>query len=135
MATPPQMRVVRADTLAGAEDMPSWALAAFTAINQTLAEICNALAGRLTRGDNFLGGEKVGLLFTSPGSGVATQKVKHGMDSTPKHFTVTKLELTSGSALTAAYSVTWAPVSDGLLEVSFQGLPASSEYRFNCTYE
>jgi len=135
MSAPPKYRIVRADQMGDGGEMPGWALSAFGAINQTLREVCNSLGKGLTRGDNMLAGSKAGLVYTTPASGANTTKVQCDMASPPKHFWVSRLERDDGTAISSAWSITWRNLAGTQVEVTFQGLTASTKYVFSCLYE
>lgn len=135
MSAPPKLRTVRADQTKGGGEMPDWAMAAFSAINQTVRELCSSLSKGLTRADNLAGGSKAALFITTPASGSPIIRVRCGAGSPPGHFVVSKLERDDAATITDVWSITWRNLSGTEVEVTFQGLAASTKYKFSCLYE
>lgn len=137
MASAPTPRLLRASDFG--DSLPNGVGALLDAFNQFQQETINALAGRLTLGDNIAAGFKEKLPFTSPASGNATLKIEWRTASAPRLANVGWLERVDGGELTAAWSATFALVDGGdsarlgliggYLVVSFQGLPASTQFR------
>ncbi len=134
MATPPQMRGFRQDDDSAGDVTPGVANA-LAGISATLSGLIDICRKRLNRADNFEGGARTGLKFTSPSSGNATVKFKYEQATRPAHVWCTDIERDDSSDLTSAYSMTWAFSGEGQIELSFQGLPASTDFTCSVCHE
>ncbi len=135
MARPPRFRAIRPEDLPG--EVPEWAQTFLLTLNDALGTIANALTGGLTREDNFRAGERVGLTFRTEATVANTWpvEVKHGMPVSPRHVVCSRMDRVDGAAHSAAWSMSWKLGTNGLIQLTFQGLSASTEYRFNLLYE
>jgi len=135
MAQPPRFRAIRPEDLKG--DVPEWAQQLLLALNETLGSIASALTGRLTRSENFLSGSKSGGTFRTKATLADTWpvEVKNLLPFQPTHVICSRLERVDGAAITDAWSYTWKMGANGLIQLSFQGLSVSTEYRFSLLYE
>lgn len=135
MAAPPRFKALRPEDLQ--DNVPKWGEQLLLAWNETIGGIANALTRRLTRGDNFLAGERIGGTFRTKATAADTWpiEVKNELPFPPRHVCVSKLERVDGSDITTAWSMTWRMGASNLIQLSFQGLPASTEFRFSILYE
>lgn len=107
----------------------------FQIINEAFGQLSGMLTRQLSRADNFTGNSREDITFASPGSGVATVTFKYTMATAPKHVNVSRLVRKDGAAITAAWSSTWTLLENSQIELTFQGLPASTSYSCNAIYE
>jgi hypothetical protein len=132
MAPPPRIRSIARESIPGA---PAWVDPLLQLIGEALGQVSIALSRRLTRTENFYAGEKLGVFFKTPASGVPMALVKWDTVDKPKHVDVTSLARLDGVAITAAWSCTHVLNQRGQIELSFQGLAASTDYRCNVRWE
>jgi hypothetical protein len=134
MAPPPKPLNLRAEDMG---DLPEWAQNLVEQLNTFAAQVNECLSKGITRTDNLQATGKVGLVFTTKATASDTFpiKVAHGLPQNPEHADCTKLERADGTAVSAAYSMTWSATSEGQALISFQGLSNSTKYRVNLTFE
>lgn len=131
MAIPPQWRPFRQD---GSGAIDASVATALSNQSDTASEISSALTKGLTRSENFAGTSRENVIFRAETTGAGSTRVKHNMAANPKHVVVSSLARTDGSPL-AVWSNSWSIVSNGLVEIVFQGLVASTQYTFNVLFE
>ena len=134
MAQPPKPLGLTPDALGA--DVPQWARVMVEQLNAYAASVNECLEGGITR-SNTANSEKVGLVFTTKAAALDTFpiSVKHGLDNTPRHVQLGKLERDDAAVVTAGVSMTWRASSDGQVLIWFQGLSNSTKYRVSLTFE
>jgi hypothetical protein len=115
---------------------PSWMSDLFSSLNDALTALADGFNRRLTRGENLAMGGKVGGTFktANPATSTAAVRIKHDLATQPKHVVVTQL-LEAGGLPTAVWSAGWRLNANGEIELSFQGLAASTLYTYSVTWE
>lgn len=129
---PPRIKSFSRESVPGA---PAFMEQVFLLLNEALSQISGALSRRLTRNENMYASEKMGCEFTTPATGVPTLTIKWDVVSKPKHVDVTGLRRSDSAAITSAWSCTYDLTSTGNIQLSFQGLAASTTYRCNVRWE
>lgn len=121
------------------EDFPSqksWIGALLQSLNQFMESVVGSLDRGLTVADN-MDAQMAQVTVTSTGSGVITEPASFKVTtrSRPTQLLVGKVEVVSGSAVTAAVFPTWefVPASNTLKITSIAGLANSSKYKINLT--
>ena len=118
-------------------DTPQWFQDLLTPLNQFLGDTVQALAGNLTRRDNFLSTTKTSA-FTSAASGNTSVKVMHGLPNNPTAAYVFQIAPVSASVYgtwTSAWSFVWRLTANNTVEFLFQGLPASTQFTATFGFE
>lgn len=130
MSPPPKVSKLRKEDF---KDLPDWFDAVMDPLNDFMTAVSAALSQGLTRSENFNSVLRTGVEFTGTGTSVT---VKHSLGRRPVSVQLAQLEVTSGAALAAAWSMTWAFSGTGTdLALSFQGLPTGRNYRASLILE
>lgn len=134
MASPPRFRRIARESIPGA---PAWVEPLLLILNGALGTIALALSGSLTRRENIRSADKVQFRLTTLAVVANTwpKAVKNELPVKVTHCACTYLAKASGAAITAAWSMTWKPNQRNEIELSFQGLEASTEYVATIAYE
>lgn len=133
MAQPPRIRGLSRENT---PDAPAWWDRVLAVLLPFFSDTTNALTKGLTRRENMVGGTGE-VTFTTKGTVADTWPVamKHDMASRPSDWWISRIEKTSGAALANAVSLTAKLNQKNQLELTFQGLEASTEYRARIMYE
>lgn len=134
MAQPPRFKSFSRENF---PDAPEWFAQFLLPLNEVTSGLVNAISKRLTRKENFLAAEKVGLVFTTRETAADTfpLRLKSELPSRPTHLWVTRLDVVEGEPISTPFSLTWRMAASGEIEVTFQGLAASTKYRATLAYE
>ena len=135
MAASPKPLALRAEDLG---DVPEWGRAMMERLNEFSAQVSECMSKGVTRGENLSATDKIDLVFTTQSTPANTFpiRISHGLaNGVAKHVDCTKLERVDGTAISSAWSMTWGNTSEGMVNVTFQGLTGSVKYRANFTFE
>lgn len=128
MAAPPKTKGLLLEDF---KEAPSWLGKLFTPLNEFMSSVSNALSGRLTRKDNFLGYSEA-FDFTTKAAAADTfplrfkNKLLGG--AKPTSVWVGQIHKYSGAKMVAAWSPEWVLNSDGEVEITLTGLENSTRY-------
>lgn len=133
MASPPRLRGLTREAF---PDAPEWWSRVLGILSPFFLDTTNALTKGLTRKENMVG-DASEVTFTTKATVADTWPVpmKHRMTGRPGHWWCAGIEKTSGAALANAWSLTAKLNQSNQLELTFQGLEASTEYRARIMYE
>lgn len=134
MATPPRLRGFTRDSI---PDLPAWMDRVILLLTNVFADISGALDKNLTRRENMRG-DWSDVEFTTRTTVADTYPilVKNRMaPNRPSLVWGADLERDDGAIISDPWSVTWALGQSGDIELTFQGLRASTKYRARIAYE
>ncbi len=133
MAPPPRIRTLSVEDYPG---IPKEMEPLFGVLNDALTSIADALTKRLTLSENLQAGEAMDKEFKTadPVASTSPVLVKWVLPTTPRHLSITRMRTSDDVALTAAWSYSWDLQDPNLFAIRFQGLTASTSYKFNCLY-
>lgn len=120
-----------------APDAPAWWKDRVLPVLQgALGDVSASLAKGLTRQANFVG-DSDDVSFTTAAVLADTWPVlrKHRMATRPQHVICSQIARKDGTALSAAWSMTWKLNQRNELELTFQGLSTSTDYVARVVYE
>jgi hypothetical protein len=105
--------------------------AVFRVLNPYLSDVGSALSGSLSLTDNLLASVEESKTFrTTTSASDVVLRVKNRLPVRPKSVVVGALAPTADTTtITSAWSHTWKMNSNNEIEVRFQGLSNSTEYR------
>lgn len=134
MGLAPRFKRMSREDFAGS---PAWFDPLFDVLNNVLGDTSNALTKNVTRSENLSATDKVGLTFKTRATIAETWPVvfKNSLATQPLHVVVSRFDRVDGAALTAAYSMTWKMNQSNEVELTFQGLDPSTDYRASVVYE
>ncbi len=134
MSAPPRLRSL---TRESTPDAPGWWDRVLTVLSPFVGDVSSALAKGLTRRENMRGDFNDAVRFTTKATLAATWpvSVKHSMGDRPTSCWLGDLVRADGAAIDDAFSMTWKLSQSNLLELTFQGLAVSTEYRATILYE
>lgn len=134
MAAPPKTKSI---VLEDFKEAPGWFSKLLLPLNEFMGSVANALTGRLTRKDNFLGYYEP-FDFTTDALAANTfplkfkNKLLGGVK--PSSVVVGRIKKYSG-VMSAAWSIEWDMNSAGEVEVIFTGLENSTRYVGNLVFD
>src|SRR5688572_24129300 len=133
MAAPPRPKSLGRDTI---PEAPVWWDKVVSALNPFLTDVAAALDRGLSK-ENLLRGENTNVRFTTKATVADTWPVlvKPSLPMRPTHLQVTDMVKLDGSAPANAWSFTWKLSQSGMIELTGQGLEASTAYRISIVYE
>jgi hypothetical protein len=132
MAAPPRIKSFSREAVPGS---PGFMDQVYQLLNESLGQLSGAVTRNLTRTENLLAGEKLGVIFTTPAIGAVVVPVKWDVVSRPKHVDVNGLAFADGTPVVDVWSVTWTLAQNNTIQLSFQGLTASKGYTCNVRWE
>jgi hypothetical protein len=128
MAAPPKTKGLLAEDF---KEAPGWFAKLLTPLNEFMSSVTNALTGRLTRKDNFLGYTEP-FDFTTDASAANTFPLRFknrlGGGVKPTSVFVGQIYKHNNIKMSAAYSIEWVIGATGEIEVTFTGLENSTRY-------
>jgi len=133
MAIPPRARGILMENIPGA---PEWVRPLVEQLNSVLGGLVDGVSNRLTRRENMLSAEKLGYVFTTKPNAPDTfpLRFKNTLPVKPR-FLWANLERKDGIAITSTWSYTWTLNASNEIEVRFQGLDASQDFRVSLVWE
>jgi hypothetical protein len=130
VSPPPKLTKIRKEDF---KDTPPWFDDLLQPLNDFISAVSGGLNQGLTRSENFASVLRTGIEFTGTGAPVT---VKHDLGRRPVSVVLAQLEIVTGAALTAAWSMTWTFSGNGTdILLSFQGLPTGRSYRVSLILE
>jgi hypothetical protein len=128
MALPPKTKKIVTEDF---KEAPAWFAKFLAPLNEFMTSVADALTGRLTRAENFLGYyEEVDFTTAAVASDTFPLKFKNKLlgGVRPRSVYVGRIKKYNGVRMSAAYSIEWDLNQQGEIEVVFIGLENGTRY-------